>query len=115
MTSLRKKAAAWFLGLTALAISAIGGSFVILRDELPTDPAFVETHLEASRNFDVSGARKANYSDQEIAAFVVKANQAEFDRQWYRLLSIISILYLVLALGIGATTLRTEASAPGSK
>lgn len=115
MTSLRKQALAWLLGLTALAVSAIGTSFVVLHDELPTDPAFVETHLEASRNFDVFGARKANYSDQEIAAFVVKANQSEFDRQWYRALSIVGVLYLILVLGIGASTLRKEASAQDGK
>lgn len=110
MTSLRKQAVAWLLGLTALAISAIGASFVVLYDALPMDQAFVETNLETIRNFDVSGARKAKYSDQEIVAFVVKANQAEFYRQWYRLLSIVGGLYLILALGICASILRREAS-----
>ena len=107
MTPLRKHTVDWILCLTVLAVSTIGGSFVFLSDEIPTDPAFIETHLETSQHFDVTGARK-HYSDQEIAAFVVKANQSEFNRQWFRLLSIVGTFYLVSALGVVAIMLRRE-------
>lgn len=110
MTQLRKKTVALLFGITALAISALGGSFVFLHDEIQTAPTFIETHLEESKHFDVEGARKANYSDQEIVTFIVKKNQAEFDRQWYRLLSIVGALYIVLALGIIAITFRKESN-----
>ena len=110
MTPLRKQAAAWLFGFTALAISTIGGSFVVLSNEISTEPQFIETHLKESRHFDVEGARKENYSDQEIAAFIAKANQSEFDRQWFRLLSIVGTLYIASALGIVAITLRKEAN-----
>lgn len=115
MSSLRKQALAWLLGLTALAVSAIGSGSIVLHEKLPTDAKFVETHLESARKFDVPGARKANYSDQEIADFVVKINQAEFDRQWHRLISIVGALYLILALGICAVTLNKEAAAQSNK
>ena len=110
MTPLRKQAVSWFFVLSALTISAIGGSFVYLHNEAPTDPAFIETHLDASRNFDVVGAKKADYSDKEITEFIVKANQAEFNQKWHRLLSIVGSLYLISASGIVAITLRKEAS-----
>ena len=110
MTPLRKQAVSWLFVLSALTISAIGGSFVFLHNEAPTDPAFIETHLEASRNFDVAGAKKADYSDKEITEFIVKANQAEFNQKWHRLLSIVGSLYIISAFGIVAITLRKEAN-----
>lgn len=112
MTTLRKQTAAWLFGLTALAIAAIAVSFLVLSDESPTDPAFIEAHLSESRNFDVAGARKENYSDQEIAAFIAKRNRSRFDRKWVRLLSIVGALYIVAVLGIIAITLQREANNP---
>jgi len=112
MTTLRKQTAAWLFGLTALAIAAIAVSFLVLSDESPTDPAFIEAHLSESRNFDVAGARKENYSDQEIAAFIAKRNRSRFDQKWVRLLSIVGALYIVAVLGIIAITLQREANNP---
>ena len=99
MTSLRKHFAALILVLTALAVSSVGGGFIYLRDEIPTDPAFIQTSLSkvaVSRSFDVDGARMANYSEEEIVAYIVKANRAEFDQQWYRILAIVGSLYFRL-------------------
>ena len=112
VTSLRKHTAAWLLVLTALAASSVGGSFIYLRDEIQTDPAFIETQITkvaASRGLDLAGARKEKYSEQEIVAFLVKANRAEFDHQWYRILAIVGSLYFVLVLGVLAAMLRREA------
>lgn len=112
MTSLRKRALAWLLVLTALAASSLGASFIYLRDEIQTDPVFIETRISkvaASRGFDLDGARKEKYSEEEIVAFLVKANRAAFDHQWYRILAIVGSLYFVLALGVVAVMLRKEA------
>ncbi|MDP1652383.1 MAG: hypothetical protein Q8L56_06645 [Rhodocyclaceae bacterium] len=112
MTPLRKQAFAWLAALTAITVSALAGSFIYLREEIPTDPAYIETrttHVAVSQGFDIEGAKKENYSEQEIASYLVKANQAKFDRQWFRVLTIIGSLYCVLALGIFAVVLRKEA------
>lgn len=83
MTPLRKHIVAWLLVLTALATSSVGGSFIYLHDEFQTDPAFIEVHISkiaASRGFNLDAARKDNHSETEIAEFLVKANQADFDQ-----------------------------------
>lgn len=112
MTLLRKHAVAWLLVLTALAGSSAGGSFIYLRDEIQTDPAYIETHLSKvadSLRVDLDAARKAGYSDVDIAAGIVKANRAEFDQQWYRILAIVGALYFVSVLGVLAVMFRREA------
>ena len=111
MTTLRKQAISWFVALTAIAVSALAGAFIYLRDEIPTDPAFIETNtaqIASYLSFDIEGARK-HYSEEEIVAFMVKANQADFDQQWFRVLTIIGSLYFVLSLGILAVVFRKEA------
>lgn len=110
MTSLRKQAASWLFVFSALAISAIGGSFIFLNNEIPTDPTFIETHLNESRNFDVVGARKEGYSDKEITEYVIKTNKSEFNQKWYRLLSVVVTLYTISVLGVVAITFRKEAN-----
>lgn len=112
MTPLRKHVVAWLLILTALAISSVGGSFIYLRNEIQSDPAFVEVHISkvaASRGFNLNAARADNRSEEEIVAFLVKANQADFDQQWYRILAIVGSLYFVSVLGVLAVMLRREA------
>lgn len=111
MTILRKQAISWFVALTAIVVSALAGTFIYLRDEIPTEPAFIETkvtQIAAARSFDIGGARKL-YSEEEVVDFLVKANQADFDRQWFRVLTIVGALYSVLSLGILAIVLRKEA------
>ena len=111
MTTLRKQAISWFVALTAIAVAALAGAFIYLRDEIPTDPAFIETkttQIASYRSFDIEGARK-HYSEEEIVAFLVKANHADFDQQWFRVLTIIGSLYSVLSLGILAVVFRKEA------
>jgi len=112
MTPLRKHIVAWLLVLTALATSTVGGSFIYLRNEFQADPAFIEVHISkvaASRGFNLDAARKDNRTEEEIAAFLVKANQADFDHQWYRILTVIGSLYLVAVLGVLAVMLWREA------
>jgi hypothetical protein len=111
MTTLRKQAISWLVALTAITVSALAGTFIYLRDKIPTDPAFIETRttqIASGRSFDIEGARK-HYSEEEIVAFLVKANQADFDRQWFRVLITVGSLYSVLSLGILAVVLRKEA------
>lgn len=111
MTALRKHAISWFLALTAAVVSALAGTFIYLRDEIPTDPAFIETkttQIASHRSFDIDGARK-HYSEKEVVEFLVKANQADFDQQWSRVLVIIGSLYSVLSLGILVVVFRQEA------
>jgi hypothetical protein len=112
MTPLRKQAFAWLAVLTAIAVSALAGNFIYLSEKIPTDPAYIETRttqVALSRGFDIDGAKKAGYLEQEIASYLVKANLAEFNRQWYRVLIFVCSIYFVLALGIFATILRKEA------
>src|SRR6266566_7045181 len=103
MTSLRKLGIAWLFALTAVAISALAASFIYLRENYPTDPAYIATRTEkaaATLAFDYKGARKANYSDQEITDYLAEASRAQFDREWSRVLSIVASLYLVLSFGV---------------
>ena len=112
MTPLRKRAFAWCLALTAVAIAALAATLIYLRGEIPTDPAYVEakiTQIANNRSFDVDGARKY-YREEEIVAYQVKTNQAEFDREWLRVVAIVGALYFVLSLGIWATVFRREAT-----
>ena len=112
MTPLRKHVVAWLLVLTALATSSVGGSFIYLHNEIQSDPAYIEVHISkvaASRGFDLDGARKDNHSEEEIVAFLVKANQADFDQQWYRILAIVGSLYFISVLGVLAAMLWREA------
>jgi methionine-rich copper-binding protein CopC len=88
MTSLRKHAVAWFLALTTVALSTLAGAFLYLTQEIPVDSALIETRtaqVALKRGFDIDGARK-HYTEEEITVFLVKANQADFQQQWSRLL-----------------------------
>lgn len=112
MTLLRKHTAAWLLVLTALAGSSVGGGFIYLREEIQTDPAYIETHLSEVANsmrVDLDAARKDGYSDDDIAAGIVKSNRAEFNQQWYRILLVVGVLYFVSVVGILAVMFRREA------
>lgn len=112
MTPLRKKVVAWLLVLTALATSSVGGSFIYLRNEIQSAPAFIETHttkVAVSRGFDLEGARKEGYSEEQITAYLAKASQAEFDQEWYRILAIVGSLYFASVLGVLAVMFRREA------
>jgi len=116
MSVLRKKALAWVLSVTALAVSSLAASFVYLHDHFPTDPTYVDTSISVvagERGFRLEDARKSGYSDEEIAAYLVKANRAEFDRLWWRILIVVLAVYVVVVFGIVATTLQRESS--GSK
>lgn len=112
MTTARKQAAAWLLAVTALALSVLAAARVYLSDQFPRDPAFVETQFEsvASKQLRLEDARKAGYSDKELADFLVRRNQAEFERQWNRTLLVACAIYLILVLGIGASLLSREAN-----
>lgn len=110
MTKLRQLAVSWFVAITAIAVASLAACFIYLREEIPTDPAFIATKTDqvaAHRSFNIKGARES-YSEEEVVAFLTKANQADFDRKWLRVVSIIGALYSVLSLGILATTLRKE-------
>lgn len=112
MTSLRKRTLAWLLVLTALAATSVGGSFIYLSGEIPTGPAFIEANLSEitdSLGVNLVAARKAGYTDQQIAAGLAKKNQAEFDHRWYRILAIVGLLYFVSVLGVLAVMLLREA------
>ena len=111
MSVLRKNALAWVLSVTALAVSSLAASFVYLHDQFPTDPAYVDTRIAVvagERGYRLEDARKSGYSNEEIAAYLVKANRAEFDRQWWRILIVVLAVYVVVVFGIVATTLQRE-------
>lgn len=113
MTLLRKHTVSWLLVLTALAASSVGGGFIYLRNEIQTDPAYIETHLsKVAENIrlDLDAAKKVGYSEVDIAAGIVKMNRAEFDQQWYRILTTVGVLYLVSILGVLAVMFRREAA-----
>ena len=111
MSPIRKKAFASVLVATALAIAALAASFIYLQEQHVTDQAFVESKIQtvaADRNFKLEEARKEGYSDTEIANFLVKSNRAEFDRLWWRVFLTVSAIYVVLILGVFASTLARE-------
>jgi hypothetical protein len=113
MSSLRKKAAAWMLTVTALTLSALAATFIYLHEQFPTDPAYIDTRISDvadQRGFRIEEARKEGYKDEEIAAYLVKANRAEFDRQWWRLLVAVLAVYGIAVFGIVAITLQREST-----
>lgn len=110
MTIIRKKAISSFFALTTIAISTLSGSFIYLNEKIPTDPAYIETNTEtiaSNCSFDIEGARKY-YSEEDIFSFLTKANQAEFNRHWYRMVTIVLSCYSILTLGIIAVVFRKE-------
>jgi len=111
MTPARKNAVAWLLAVTALAVLALTAVHIHLGNQFPVDPALVETQFEsvAGKQLRLEDARRAGYSDQEMASFLVRRNRAEFDRQWNLALLLVSAVYVVLVLGIGASILLREA------
>ena len=112
MSPLRKSALAWCLAATALAASALGGSFLYLQNETYADAEYVETNIgkvAGERNFKLEEARKAGYSDTEIANFISKSDSKSFDRNWSRIAIAIGIMYAIIMLGVVASTLMREA------
>lgn len=111
MSPIRKIAFAWVVIATALAIATLAASFIYLREQHITDQAFVESRIQVvatERGFKLEEARKAGYSDSEIAGFIIKADRAEFDRLWWRIFLIVSAIYVVFVLGVFAFTLLRE-------
>ena len=111
MSSIRKKAFAWVLIATALAFAALAASFIYLREQHITDQAFVKSRIQAvatERGFRLEEARRAGYSDSEIATFIVEANRAKFDRLWWRIFLTVSAIYVVVILGVFSYTLLRE-------
>jgi hypothetical protein len=101
------------LAVTALALSALAATFIYLQEKFPTDPAYIDTrisHAADQRGFRLEEARKSGYNDEEIAAYLVKANRAEFDRQWWRILIAVLAVYGIAVFGIAAITLQRESS-----
>jgi len=112
MSLIRKHSVAWLLALTMLAASSVGSGFIYLRAEIQTDPTYIETHLSEiaeSIQMNLAAARKAGYSDEVIAAGIVKMNRAEFDQRWWRIIVIVGALYLVSVLGVFAVMFHREA------
>jgi len=116
MSPLRKSALAWCFATTALAASALGGSFIYLRNQAYFDPEYVETNIDKiviERGWESSleTARKAGYTDKETALFISRADTMTFERDWSQLAITIGILYTVIIVGIAASTLMREARA----
>ena len=87
MSPLRKKALAWVVITTAVAFAGIAGSFAYLREQHITDEALIESKIQAFasvRGFKLEEARKAGYSDTDVAAYFAKADRAELNHQWMR-------------------------------
>lgn len=83
MTPIRKRAIAWVLAATAFAVASLAASFIYLRDQHLNDQTLVESKIQVvatERGFKLEEARKAGYSDSEIAKFLVTADRAEFDQ-----------------------------------
>ena len=113
MSPLRKKSLAWALVATAVAFAALAVSFAYLRERHVTDEALIEskvTDFAKDQRFKLDEARKAGYSDAEIAAHLAKAGRAEFDHQWKRILLAVSSSYIVVVLVISATVLLRESN-----
>ncbi|MDP2819382.1 MAG: hypothetical protein Q8O29_14165 [Polaromonas sp.] len=111
MTPIRKRAIAWVLAATAVAVASLAVSFIYLRDQHLNDLTLVESKIQVvadERGFKLEEARKAGYSDSEIAKFLVAADRAEFDQQWLRILLAVSAIYAVIVLGVFASTLLHE-------
>lgn len=111
MSPIRKISFAWVVIATALAIALLAASFVYLREQHVTDQSFVESRIQAvaiERGFKLEEARKEGYSDSQIASHFIKADRAEFDRLWWRIVLVVSAIYVVFVLGVFAFTLLRE-------
>lgn len=108
MNTLRRQLIVWILASTALLISCLSGTYIFLKDSLPSDSKYIITHLH-EYNFNVEAARKKGYSDEEMTAFFNKQLESEFERQWMRIVVVALALYFVSVLGFVANFVRRSA------
>ncbi len=111
MNKIRKKALAWILATTALAVAFLAGSFIYLKCQHLTDVELIESRIQyiaKEREFSLKDARKEGYSDREIASYFAKISRAEFNERWLFILLAVGSIYGVSVLGIVASTLLYE-------
>ena len=111
MNPVRKAAIAWALSVTALAVAVLAGSFIYLRGQHLRDETLVESRIGSvslKRGFKLEEARKAGYTDVEIAKYFAKTDKAEFDERWELIFTATMGIYIVVILGILSSTLHRE-------
>lgn len=112
MSSLRSTATAWCATVTALAAFVLGASFLYLHSDIYTDADYVEINIReiaSKRGFQLEEARRARYSDGEIAAHLSKQDSKSFERNWMRVSIMTGIVYGLVMFGLIATLLVREA------
>lgn len=110
---LQNHTAALLLAATALAVATLAGGYLFLRSQYSTDLSLVEAHISEvarQRGFDMVGARNSGYTDAEIAAFLVKRDEADFSDIWKTLWIAVGSIYVVCALGIFASRASRKSS-----